>query len=259
MRASEKKIMIRMATGLILATVLVWKNGVWAETSRPSGAPADWPTPIPDEALYSMVLIDRLEAGFSDDKDTRLWDAQGWWGGDYNKLWVKTEGEGEQGKTLESLELQALYSRTVAPFWDAQIGLRHDFRPQDNERNYLAVGFQGLAPYRFELDNALFVSDEGDVTARIEAEYEVMFTQRLILQPRLELNAAAQSVKDAGIGSGVNNTEMGLRLRYEIRREFAPYIGVSWTRFYGDTADLKEAEGEDDSTVFLVFGIRAWF
>lgn len=244
---------------LVLAILLSGQGVASAEGSRPSGAPADWPTPIPDEALYSMVRINRLEAGFSDNSDTNLWDAQGWWGGDYNKLWVKTEGEGEQGEKLESLELQALYSRTIAPFWDAQIGLRHDFRPQDNERTHLAVGVQGLAPYRFELDNALFVSDEGDVTARIEAEYEILFTQRLILQPRLELNAAAQSVRELGIGSGVNNTEMGLRLRYEIRREFAPYAGVSWTRFYGDTADLKEAEGGDNSTLFLVAGIRAWF
>lgn len=246
-------------TGLLLASALIWQNAAWAEDERPSGAPADWPTPVPDDALYSMVLIDRLETGFSDDKDTNVWDAQGWWGGDYNKLWVKTEGEGEQGGTLESLELQGLYSRAIAPFWDAQAGVRHDFRPNDNERTHLVVGVQGLAPYRFELDNALFVSNEGDVTARIEAEYEIMFTQRLILQPRLELNAAVQSVSELGIGSGVNNTEMGLRLRYEIRREFAPYIGLSWTRFYGDTANLREEEGEDNSTLYLAAGIRAWF
>lgn len=248
-------------TGLALASVIALsgQHAVWAESSRPSGAPADWPKPVPDEALYSRVLIDRLEAGFSDGEDINVWDAQGWWGGDYNKLWIKTEGEGEQGKTLKSLELQALYSRAIAPFWDAQIGLRHDFRPQDNERTHLVIGVQGLAPYRFALNNALFVSDEGDVSLRIEAEYEIMFTQRLILQPRLELNAAAQSVKELGIGSGINNTEMGLRLRYEIRREFAPYVGVSWSRFYGDTADLKAAEGTDNSTVFFVAGIRVWF
>lgn len=242
-----------------MAVLLGAQSAAGADTSRQSGAPADWPDPVHDQALYSMVLIDRLEAGFSDDEDTRVWDAQGWWGGDYNKLWIKTEGEGEQGESLEALELQALYSRVIAPFWDAQIGLRHDFRPDDNERTHLAVGVQGLAPYRFELDSALFLSDEGDLTARVEAEYEIMFTQRLVLQPRLELNAAAQSVTELGIGSGLNNTETGLRLRYEIRREFAPYLGVSWTRFYGDTADLREADGEDDSAVYLVAGIRAWF
>lgn len=251
--------MKKYTAGLALAIALSGQHSVWAEDSRPSGAPADWPKPVPDDALYTMVLIDRLEAGFSDDMDINVWDVQGWWGGDYNKLWIKTEGEGEQGETLESLELQALYSRTITPFWDAQIGLRHDFRPKDNERSHLAIGVQGLAPYRFELDNALFISDYGDVSLRFEAEYEIMFSQRLILQPRLELNASAQSVKELGIGSGINNTEMGLRLRYEIRREFAPYVGVSWTRFYGDTADLKEAEGTDESTVFFVAGIRAWF
>lgn len=241
-----------------MAVLLGAQSAAGADTSRQSGAPADWPDPVHDQALYSMVLIDRLEAGFSDDEDTRVWDAQGWWGGDYNKLWIKTEGEGEQGESLEALELQALYSRVIAPFWDAQIGLRHDFRPDDNERTHLAVGVQGLAPYRFELDSALFLSDEGDLTARVEAEYEIMFTQRLVLQPRLELNAAAQSVTELGIGSGLNNTETGLRLRYEIRREFAPYLGVSWTRFYGDTADLRDADG-GDSAVYLVAGIRAWF
>lgn len=245
--------------GLVLVVALNWQSATAAEDARPSGAPADWPEPVPDDALYSKVLIDRLEVGFSDDNDINVWDAQAWWGGDYDKLWIKTEGEGEQGKALASLELQALYSRTVAPFWDAQIGLRHDFRPRDHERTHLAIGIQGLAPYRFELDNALFVSDEGDVTARIEAEYEILFSQRLILQPRLELNAAAQAIRELGIGSGVTNTEMGLRLRYEIRREFAPYVGISWTRSYGDTADMRENEGEDTSTVFFVAGIRAWF
>lgn len=251
--------MKKPTAGLVLAMALSGHNIVNAEDSNPSGAPVTWPKPVPDEALYSKVLIDRLETGFSDDKDTNVWDAQGWWGGDYNKLWIKTEGEGEQGKSLESLELQTLYSRAIVPFWDAQIGLRRDFRPQGSERTHLAIGVQGLAPYRFELDNALFISREGDVSARIEGEYEILFTQRLILQPRLELNVAAQSVEELAIGSGINSTEMGLRLRYEIRREFAPYIGISWTRFYGETADLKEAEGTDNSTLYFVAGIRAWF
>lgn len=251
--------MKKNTAGLVLAIAVSGQTTIWAEESNPSGAPTDWPKPVPDKALYYQVLLNRLESGFSGDKDTNIWDAQAWWGGDYNRLWLKSEGEGEQGKSLESLELQTLYSRAIAPYWNAQIGLRHDFRPKGEERTHLAMGVQGLAPYRYEVDSALFVSEQGDVTARVEAEHEILFTQRLILQPRIEINAAAQPVKELGIGSGINNTEMGLRLRYEIRREFAPYIGVSWSRVYGATADMKEAEGEDISTVYLIAGIRAWF
>jgi len=118
---------------------------------------------------------------------------------------------------------------------------------------------QGVIPYEFEWDSALFVSDKGDVTARIEAEYDLKISQRLILQPRLELNASASEVPELGLGSGLNNTELGVRLRYEIRREFAPYVGVSWEKLYGGTADFSELEGEPASVVSIVVGIRAWF
>ncbi len=205
-----------------------------------------------------MVLIDRLEAGFADEVDTYVWDAQGWYGGDYNRFWVKTEGEGEQGKSPESAELQMLFSHRFAAFWDWQVGVRHDFEPRPTQ-NYLVLGLQGVVPYEFEWDSALFVNDEGDVAARIEAEYDLRITQRLIVQPRLELNAAATDNQELGIGSGISSTEFGIRLRYEFVREFAPYIGVSWARLYGDTADFARSEGEPRSVTSVVVGVRAWF
>ncbi len=230
----------------------------WAWGYEPAGTPEDWPNPIPDQQPYGMVMIDRLEIGFADEVDTYVWDLQGWYGGDYDRLWIKTEGEGEQGKSPESAELQALFSRRFAAFWDWQVGVRHDFEPSPTA-NYFVLGLQGIMPYEFEWDSALFVSDEGDLTARVEAEYDLRLTQRLIIQPRLELNAAGTDIPELGIGSGINSTELGLRLRYEFKREFAPYIGVSWEKRYGDTADFVRLEGEPTSVMSVVVGVRAWF
>lgn len=204
------------------------------------------------------LMAERAESGFRSGSDDYLWDVQAWYGGDFNKVWFKSEGEGTFGENAEEVELQALWSRAIAPWFDFQAGVRYDFRPQP-ERGHLVVGLQGLVPYRFELDSALFLSEEGDVTARTEAEYDLRITQRLILQPRVELNAALSDDPEIGLASGVNNTELELRLRYEVRREFAPYIGISWEQLYGGTADLARDEGEPTSVTSLVLGVRAWF
>lgn len=205
-----------------------------------------------------FLMADRFEWQTSDDEDTLLWDAQGWYGGDLNKLWIKSEGEVSFTEDeVEEAELQALWSRAISPFWDLQAGVRQDFEPEG--RTHGVIGVQGLAPYWFEVDAAAFVSTEGDVTARIEAEYDLLLTQRLILQPRAEFELSAQDVPELQLGSGVTGFDAGLRLRYEIKREFAPYLGVEWQSAFGDTADLIEATGgEADKTVF-VLGLRAWF
>jgi len=227
--------------------------------SRASGAPAEWKEPVVDDKLYSMFLVDRLEYGDPEGTNNYLWDAQGWIGGDYNKLWFKTEGEGPfNGGSPEDTEFQALYNRMISPFWGLQAGLRYDVNPNP-DRGLAVLGVQGLAPYWFESDTALFVSEHGDVSFRGEFEYELLLTQRLILQPRLEVNLAAQDVPEYGTGSGLSNTEMGVRLRYEIKREFAPYIGVRWEQAYGDTRDIARAEGEATSSTALVLGVRAWY
>ena len=207
----------------------------------------------------TAIIIDRLETGFGDEDETWLWDVQGWSGGDINRFWWKSEGEGDFNDGLEEAELQALYSRAVTPFWDVQAGVRQDFRPDGEDTTHLVLGVQGLAPYWWEIDAAAFLSTEGDLTARVEAEYDQRITQRLILQPRLEIDASASDVPELEIGSGLSSVEAGLRLRYEFRKEFAPYVGVEWSRSFGDTADYIEARGGEVDDTRVVVGLKAWF
>lgn len=205
-----------------------------------------------------LLLADRFEGRRGDGTENYLWDAQGWYGGDTNKLWLKSEGEGAFDEGLETAELQVLYGRAVTPFFDLQAGIRHDFRP-DPDRSHLVLGLQGLVPYAFEVDAAAFLSDEGDLTGRLEGEFDLQMTQRVILQPRFELNVSAQDIPELGTGSGITSAEAGFRLRYEIRRELAPYVGVGWERKLGDTADFARTAGEDPGGWQLVLGIRAWY
>jgi len=211
-----------------------------------------------DNRIFTFFQAEQFEYRLSDGKDRLKWDAQGWIGGDYNKLWLKTEGEKVFDGGVEEAEIQLLYSRIIHPFWDIQIGGRYDVRPQP-QRGFGVIGVQGLAPYFFEVDAAAFVSDEGDVSARLKGEYELLLTQKLILQPSVELNFAAQEVEDLGIGSGLTDVELGLRLRYEFVREFAPYIGINWESTIGNTADFAREEGEDVDSLSFVAGVRFWF
>ena len=207
----------------------------------------------------TAVILDRLEAGFGDGGETYLWDVQGWTGGDINRFWWKSEGEGDFNGALEDAEVQALYSRAVTPFWDLQAGVRQDFRPDGEDTTHLVLGLQGLAPHWWEVDAAAFLSTDGDLTARVEAEYDLRITQRLILQPRLEIDASASDIPELEIGSGVSSVEAGLRLRYEFRKEFAPYVGVEWSRALGDTAGYIEARGGEAEDIRFIVGLKAWF
>ena len=220
---------------------------------RPTASAAEM-----DDHIFTFFQAEQLEYRLTDGKDRLKWDAQAWVGEDYNKLWLKTEGEKVFGGDVEQAEVQLLYSRMIAPFWDVQVGGRFDVRPQP-KRGFGVLGVQGLAPYFFEVDAAAFVSHEGDLSARLKGEYELLITQKLILQPSVELNLAAQQVAKVGIGSGLTDVELGLRLRYEIVREFAPYIGVSWERKVGRTADFARADGEDVHSLAFVTGVRFWF
>ena len=212
-----------------------------------------------DDAIYTFFQLDQNEYRLNDEGEhAYAWEAQGWVGTDYDKLFLKSEGEQPLDSPLEKAELQVLYSRLVSDFFDAQVGVRYDFEP-DPERAYAVLGLQGLAPQFFEIDTALFVSEEGDVSARFESEYELLITQRLVLQPLAELNVAVQEVKELGIGSGPTDIELGLRLRYEITREFAPYIGVHYERDLFDTADFTRDEGEEVDAVSVVAGVRLFF
>lgn len=240
----------------VLASLMIF--GSTSAAAEQSG----WPEPIEDNLPLGMIIADQLEYRDNDGADTLRWDIQGWYGTDTNKVWMKFEGDDQASANGGELEIQALFSHMVAPFWDFQIGLRHDRQygsGPDQDRSFAVVGFQGLAPYRFEVEPALFISEDGDVSARLVGTYDLLFTQRLILQPRFETNIAASSARKYGVGSGLNDVQLGLRLRYEFRREFAPYIGIDWTRQYGNTADLTRAEGGDIDSLAFVSGFRVWF
>lgn len=204
------------------------------------------------------VLVDRIEARFRDGRDGYFWDAKGWWGGDIHKLWIKTEGEGGFGGELDRAEVQALWSRAITPWFDVQAGARYDFEPHPT-RSHLVLGLQGLAPYFFEIEAAAFLSEKGDLTARLEAEYDQLITQKLILQPRAEVELSARDIPELDIGAGVSAVEAALRLRYEVVPEFAPYVGVGYERKLGQTADFARDDGEDVSEWRLMVGLRAWF
>ena len=206
----------------------------------------------------TAVIIDQLEATFGDDEEGYAWDAQGWTGGDINRFWWKSEGEGAFDGEVEEAEIQALYSRAFRPFFDFQTGLRQTYRPE-GDRTDLVVGIQGLAPYWFEVDAAAFLSNKGELTARAEAEYDQRITNRWIVQPRAEVVLSAEDIPELRIGSGLSTLQIGARLRYEFRKEFAPYVGVEWTKSFGNTADFLEADGRSSEDTRLVVGIRAWF
>lgn len=207
----------------------------------------------------TLISGERLEYHGNDGDPLTVWEGQGWIGGDRRKLWFKTEGEYDvEGSRFDEVELQSLYSRAVGPFWELQVGIRHDIKP-DPSRSYAVLGVQGLAPYWFELDGALFLSNKGDLSARIESEYELRLTQRLMLQPRIELNAAFSDDQAIHVGSGLSTAEAGLRLRYEVFREFAPYVGVNWNRAFGETKRLRLAANEAAEQTSWVAGVRFWF
>ena len=208
-------------------------------------------------STVSMVMANLAEYQSVPGGGGYRWEGEAWIGGDINRFVVKSEGDGSRRNGLSAAEAQALYSHAIGPYFDLQTGVRQDVSP--NARTYATVGFQGLAPYWFDVSGALFLSTKGELLGRLESTYDLRLTQRWILQPRAELNFAAQNTAETQTGSGLSNAELGLRLRYEIKREFAPYIGVSWDRKVGKTADYAQARGEDIGGATFVAGIRAWF
>lgn len=206
----------------------------------------------------SMILVDQLEYRARDGRDGYKWDAQGWYGGDYNKIWLKSEGEGTFGAAPEQAEVQALYARALDPWFSLQAGVRQDFG-EGPDRTHLVLGIEGLAPYWFEAGASLFLSNKGELTARAETEYDLRITNRLILQPAVEFNLSAQDVPALRLGSGLSSAEVGLRVRYQFAPEFAPYLGVEYERKFGGTARFARAAGEDAGGWNLVAGVRFWF
>jgi len=209
-----------------------------------------------DDPLLFLLQADKLEVRDTDEGTVTGWEGHFWLGRDLNKLWIKTEGE-RSSEGTEGAEVQLLYSRAVDPNWDLQFGFRHDAKPEPR-RDWFAIGFSGVAPYFIEIDTALFIEEDEQVNLRLEAEYEFMLTQKWVLSPEVEVNWLGND-DESRIGSGLSDFEAGIRLRYEISREFAPYIGLNYERLLGDTEDIAEAEGEDTSSTQLVAGLRFWF
>ncbi len=208
-------------------------------------------------AIHHYVLIDRLETVELDRGSGEAWELQGWAGGDIDRLWFRSEGERARGHT-ESADLELLYGHGISPWWDLVAGVRHDFKPGDSQ-TWAALGVQGMSPYKFEIEATAYLGEDGRSAASFEAEYDVLLTNRLILQPLLEVELHGKDDPRRGIGSGLSTVEAGLRLRYEVTRQFAPYIGVSHERAFGDTADYRRAEGEDPRDTRFVAGLRLWF
>ncbi len=206
----------------------------------------------------SKLLIDQLETRFGGGSAGYFLNAEGWYGGDINKLWLKSEIEGEGGRSPDQAEVQALWSRAIDPWFDLQAGVRFDANRGPN-RTHLVLGVQGLAPYWWEVDGALFLSNRGELTARAEAEYDLRITQKLVLQPRVEADLSAQDIEELGVGAGLSTAGLGLRLRYQISQQFAPYVGASFERTFGRTRDFRREEGDDAGGLKAVAGLRWWF
>jgi copper resistance protein B len=210
------------------------------------------------EITAYAVLFDLAEYQARAGGDGYRWDSEAWFGGDTRRLVLRSEGEGTFGEPIEELELQALYSLALDPFWDLKMGLRHDVVPNPS-RTHAVIGIEGDAPYWLDVEAQLFLSDQGEVTARLEASYDLRITQRLVLRPSAEFDVSAQDMPDIGVGQGVSAVEAGLRLRYEVVPEFAPYVGFEWNRKLGQTARYARTAGEDAGGSQFVAGVRFWF
>ena len=228
-----------------------------SEADRQAAIPVSTMHMSGDKAIRSYTLLNRLEAWDADPGTGIAWEADGWIGQDISRLWWRTEGELVDGET-ESANLEAFYGHSFSPWWDWLVGVRQDFKPGDPQ-TFAAVGIQGLAPQWFELNLTGYVGEGGQTAARFEAEYELLLTNRLILQPLLDMQFYGKSDATRGIGSGLSTLETGLRLRYEFRRQFAPYLGIVYENAYGETAELRRAAGEKVSDTRLVAGLRIWF
>jgi copper resistance protein B len=226
-----------------------WSGGYTLDPARPLR--------LADEHYFGSLLVDSLEAVRTRHNTFMAYDVQAWFGRTYDRAVFKSEGEVDGGR-LEDARTELLWGHAIAAYWDAQIGVRHD-SGEGPSRSWLAFGLQGLAPYWFELDAAVYLGEGGRSALRLDAEYELLLTQKLVLQPKFETSFYGRSDAERGRGSGLADASVALRLRYEIRREFAPYVGVEWSRKFGETEDLARAAGEDARQTRYLAGLRFWF
>lgn len=232
-------------------------SGGYTLESGPYVLPGPRRLRLADEHSFGSVLIERLERVDTDDGNTTAYDLQAWFGRDFNRLVIKAEGDYGQGR-LQDGRTEALWSRAVTSYWDMQLGVRFD-NGVGPDREWLAFGIQGLAPYWFDVEATGYIGESGRTAFRLSTLYDILLTQRLILQPRAELNVYGKNDEEREIGSGLSDAEFGVRLRYEFSRQFAPYVGVEWAGKFGESADLARDVGEDKSETRWMFGFRAWF
>ncbi len=202
--------------------------------------------------------MDRLETWNADPGTALSWEAQAWVGTHLNRMWFRSEGEWVDG-TTESANLEIFYGKATTPWWDVLVGIRHDAHPGAESQSFAALGVTGLAPYKFEIAATAYIGEEGQTALELETEYEILLTNRLILQPVIEVGLFGKDDERRGAGAGISSVEAGMRLRYEIRREFAPYIGVNWEKQFGKTADFSRARAGEDENTRIVAGLRTWF
>ena len=211
---------------------------------------------VEDDPILTKVMGE-VETRKANGANPKVWNINAWVGKDLEKLWIKSEGEKLNGKTTEA-ELQILYSKAITPFWDLQYGIKKDFKPTPS-RTWGTIAVKGVAPYLVEIDASLFVGESERTAIRLDAEYEYMLSQKWVLSPELEINIFGKDDEVTGTGKGLSNIETGLRLHYELSREFAPYIGINWGKKYGNTVTFANSEGEDVEDSQVVAGVRFWF
>jgi len=212
---------------------------------------------LADEYNFSSLLVNRLESVNGSDNSSSVYDIQAWYGRDYDRLVLKAEGDADAGKLQES-STELLWSHAIATFWDTQLGIRYD-GGEEPDRSWLALGMQGLAPYWFEVDATFYIGENSMTAFTLEAEYELLLTQKLILQPRIEADFYGKKDLELERGTGLSDLTAGVRLRYEIKRELAPYVGIEWSGKYGGTANFASANGQSKSDTAIVAGLRFWF
>ncbi|MBA6391536.1 copper resistance protein B [Colwellia sp. BRX10-3] len=211
---------------------------------------------LADEHVFYALLGNRLE--YNEQANAGVFDFQAWYGTTFDRLVIKTEGDISEGK-LEENSTDILWGHALSAYWDTQLGIRVDYYQEGKNRQWLAFGVQGLAPYWFELDMTAYIGEQGNTALTFEAEYELLLTQKLIVQPRAELTLYGKKDTVNGLGSGLSSTAIGFRVRYEFTRQFAPYVGVEWTNKYGTTADYAKLDGQSSSETEFVAGVKFWF
>ncbi|TDH62093.1 copper resistance protein B [Dankookia rubra] len=261
-RSPAAKLAVSALATVLAATFIPAAHAQQGGTASPiylgSMMAASGVQPVTDNQIFSHLLLNQLEDRSTGSRNRFRWEGQGWIGTDYDRLWLKSEGNVNRTGTMSDGRQEALYGRAISTYFDLQAGVRTDL-DSSRGRTWAALGVQGLAVYWFDLEATVYASDSGHFAARLEGSYDLLITQRLILQPQAELNFYSKDDRGRGVGSGLSSFDTGLRLRYEISRKFAPYVGVTYEERFGHSADFARREGERAHDLRFVFGARIWF